>query len=157
MFVAALPARKRTSSDNHWRRKMYKTRFIAAASIILQISTAAAQENSIGQSRSGGSLLAKRACGRCHVVDAIQTQPPPVQMILLAHGKARTGPVSEVSIPTFMEIAKRPEVSKEFLHQFIRSTHWDPFLAPTTVMPPPSITNEEEKEIIAYILTYKHS
>jgi hypothetical protein len=78
-------------------------------------------------------------------------------MILPPRGGVPSGTPSEVRIPTFMEIASRPKMSKEFLHQFIRSTHWDPSLAPTTIMPPPLISKEEVEEIIAYILTLKKS
>ena len=136
---------------------MNKSGWIAVLAIVFQIKGAAAQDHKAAPPVLGGSVLARTACGTCHIVDAIQTEPPPVRMILRPRGSVPRDAPRELKIPTFMEIANRPGMSKEFLHQFIRSTHWDPSLEPKTVMPAPVITREEEQDIIGYILTLKKS
>jgi cytochrome c2 len=102
---------------------------------------------------SAGRSLALEKCSECHVVAADQKTVPPILAILSPRLSPRTP--GDIRIPTFEEVANWPVTSQEFLRKFIKSTHWRGVIPPSTVMPPPHVSEEEETKLIAYILSLR--
>lgn len=101
---------------------------------------------------AAGHDLALAKCGKCHVVAVDQKDPPSILMILRPALRSNR---PHGSVPSFQEVANRPGLTPDRLHQFIASTHWEKGLPADTMMPPPAVSRTEESQIILYLMSLK--
>lgn len=101
----------------------------AAAIAAIVASSAAAQEPQ--DAVTTGRKLALQLCSGCHFVTPGQRMP------------------MAVGAPTFQEIARRPESTEFALRNVIRAPH--------PIMPTLILSPDEADDIIAYIISLKHS
>ncbi len=85
-----------------------------------------------------GSRLAHQICSACHVVAADQQFPPLLKQ----------------RVPSFAEIASRPETTEASLTHFITSTHWDMHTFPMS-MPSPQLSKSDTRAVARYILSLR--
>ncbi len=99
-----------------------------------------AQSASPGRERDveRGARLAHQVCSACHVVAADQQFPPLLKQ----------------RVPSFAEIASRPETSEASLTHFITSTHWDMHTFPMS-MPSPQLSKSDTRAVARYILSLR--
>ena len=115
-------------------------RLILLAGMILSTATAAnAAQPSDQNAISAGHALSLEFCASCHVVAADQPKPP-----LYANAP-----------PSFAAIANRGTTTTASLRRFVRTTH--PTIAAPLKMPGVQVTDDQLDQIVAYIISLRHS
>lgn len=111
----------------------------AAAICLFAVSGAVGQSPSEASAIRAGHTIAVTACIACHVVSRDQTIRPVL------------GP----GIPSFEEIANRPDTTADSLRSSMKVARWhDPGMAPT-LLPMSRISDAERAQVAAYILSLR--
>ena|SRR5579871_5094401 len=100
----------------------------------------APQEDNAAAIRAGRNL-ATSVCFACHIVTNNQN-PPPV-----------LGP----GIPSFQDIADRPDVTAGALVERMKDATWHDAALPPTRLPMSHLSDRERSEVAAYILSLRHN
>jgi mono/diheme cytochrome c family protein len=104
------------------------------AAIVATAPIAAGAQKTVAEgdpAAAAGRAFALQACTPCHVVSSRQLSPPRF-----------------ATAPDFRAIANTPAMTASALHAFLSSPH------PT--MPSLILSRQEEKDVIAYILSLRH-
>lgn len=120
--------------QNHSRRRAW----LAAGLLCAAAGSFAQQTGTKDDVRAHGEQLARRQCAACHIVASDQ----------------QTAPILKQRIPTFKEVAERPDTSAGSLHRFLSKTHWDMKSIPVR-MPEPLLTDEQITAVSRYILSLR--
>jgi mono/diheme cytochrome c family protein len=109
--------------------------------VLAAIHTAEAEEQTNSATIRAGRNIAVTSCIACHVVSPGQT----VQPVL--------GP----GIPSFQEIANRPDTTAEGLQGAMKIARWHNDALPSTLLPMSRLSDTERAQVVAYILTLRDS
>ncbi len=110
------------------------------AGMILGAATAASAAHPSDQnSISAGHALSLEFCASCHVVAADQQKPP----------------LYPDAPPSFAAIATQRATTTASLRRFVRTTH--PSIAAPLKMPGVQVTDDQLDQIVAYIISLRHS
>jgi cytochrome c2 len=86
---------------------------------------------------SAGRVFAEKVCAACHVVAEDQ----------------RFAPILKPPAPSFLDIARRPDLSEASLRQFLRAPHGDK--GKNSKMPNALLAQYQIDEVVAYLLSLK--
>ena len=112
---------------------------LAAAITVFAVTEAGSQSQSKDNAVRAGQSVAVTTCISCHVVSRNQPLEP-----ILGHG-----------IPSFEEIANRPNVTINSLTAAMKVARWhDPGMAPT-LLPMSHISDTQRAQVAAYILSLR--
>lgn len=113
--------------------------FRVLAAIVLLQSTAAAAGQPDGSTIRAGHNLATSVCFACHVISPDQVMKPVL------------GP----GIPSFQDIANRPDVTAEALVQSMKSAVWHDPALPAQKLPMSRLSDRERSQVAEYILSLR--
>ena len=86
-----------------------------------------------------GRNIAMTKCIACHFVSPNQTLPPVL------------GP----GIPSFLEIANRPDATATSLNQSMKTARWHDYALPSTLLPMSRLSDKEREQVVAFILSLR--
>jgi mono/diheme cytochrome c family protein len=86
-----------------------------------------------------GRNIAMTKCIACHLVSPNQTLPPVL------------GP----GIPSFLEIANRPDSTATSLSQSMKTARWHDYALPTTLLPMSRLSDKEREQVAVFILSLR--
>jgi cytochrome c2 len=86
-----------------------------------------------------GRNIATTKCIACHVVTPGQALPPVL------------GP----GIPTFAEIANRPNATAESLSQAMKTARWHDYALPSTLLPMSRLSDNDREQVVTFILSLR--
>ena len=113
--------------------------FVVAAVCMAALSQAGAETRSDDIAIRSGRNIAVTTCVACHIVSRDQAVKPVL------------GP----GIPSFEEIANRPDITVDSLSVSMKVARWhDPAIAPT-LLPMSRISDAERGQIASYILSLR--
>jgi mono/diheme cytochrome c family protein len=105
------------------------------------LDIAQAQEPTTEQAPSdavtAGHNFALKVCAACHVVAKDQKSPP----------------ILKAPAPSFSELVRRPNLSEDFLRQFLSSPHGN--IGAKGKMPNPQLVDYQIDEVVAYLLSMR--
>ena len=115
-------------------------RFALISLLIVLGSFASAEEKQSGTPAiRAGRNIAMTKCIACHLVSPNQTLPPVL------------GP----GIPSFIEIADRPDSTATSLSQSMKTARWHDYALPSTLLPMSRLSDKEREQVVAFILSLR--
>jgi mono/diheme cytochrome c family protein len=109
----------------------FSVQFATAALLFAALSLSARAADPVSRGRD----LALVACTYCHIVEDNQ----------------QVKPVINVKLPTFQEVADRPDTTPQSLRVFLRTQHTE---KPSTLkMPNPALNDDQIEDVVAYIVS----
>jgi mono/diheme cytochrome c family protein len=114
---------------------------LAVAAGLFGASAAAAESQSQDNAIRAGRTIAVTTCISCHVVSSDQSIKPVL------------GP----GIPSFAEIANRPDTTAESLSAAMKVARWHDPAMTATLLPMSRISDRERAQVAAYILSLRTS
>ncbi len=115
-------------------------RNLAIITTVFLITVPAFAQQDAGAIRAGRNL-ATSTCFACHVVSPTQAAAPVL------------GP----GIPSFLDIANRPDMTAEWLTQRMKTATWHDAALPPTRLPMSHLSDKERSEVAAYILSLREN
>jgi hypothetical protein len=85
-----------------------------------------------------GERLAQEVCSACHVVAQ----------------KQERAPILKDSVPSFCEIANRPQTTAQSVAHFVLTTHWDEKSAHVR-MPDPMLNKDQAAAVARYVMSLR--
>jgi mono/diheme cytochrome c family protein len=107
--------------------------------VMAAVLPAQAQAQQDAAAIRAGRNLATSTCFACHVVSPNQALSPVL------------GP----GIPSFQQIADRPDITAESLMQRMKTATWHDDALPPTLLPMSHLSDKERSEVATYILSLR--
>jgi mono/diheme cytochrome c family protein len=122
------------------RKTLNMMRLMLASLLLALVGSASAQDDQAGAPTiRAGRNIAMTKCIACHVVSPNQAFPPVL------------GP----GIPSFLEIASRPDVTTMSLSQSMKTARWHDYALPSTLLPMSRLSDKERNQVVAFILSLR--